>query len=155
MRLLISRYFDSMINLIDLHAEELLEKLNKTTKNEDKLSDDTTQQLEIDTIRHDMIDKLRGEEGHAYQRYQLIRDQLKLNDDESRTEEDIWDLVMSKIFSNKFFFLMLAAADSESPKNNFELVLIEVEFYMDRFEKLMFRLEFRISRLLFFLFDLK
>ena len=157
-RLLISRYFDSLINTIDVYAEEQLE--NFTTQGYlDKILaeigffqipdpndfDFTKLTIEeyINKIRQDMIDLLRSEESVIYKRYDLIRVELKsITYEVENSEEENLDQLMSKLFTEKFFFIFYPRSSSTNDEKNirvFDLKMFVVDYYIDRIDKCFFR----------------
>lgn len=180
-RLLISLYFDLLINTIDVYAEEQLEKFStqgyldkllaeirfyqfsalidsQNQSNESKFDfTKLTIKEYINKIRQDMIDLLRSEEIIINKRYDLIRVELKSikYQEEENNEEENLDQLMSKLFTEKFYFIYYPGSSSIKNENNirvFDLELFVVDFYIDRIDKCFIRYE--IFYFLFLLFSL-
>lgn len=132
-KVIISNYFDSLINQIDIHNEE---ELAKTKENdlidiENPFSIDNNNQLRLykydfshqpskhippgtvrvneflNTTREKLLAKLNVAQDQAFKVCDQIKDQLRvISKDESKSQEEREEEIKRKVFANKSFGLL-------------------------------------------------
>ena len=134
-KLLISQYFDSLINRVDIHTEELLGKYSSQQKmdNPDKAKDQPKIVLVWDFLngtREKMIKRLSEAQIQAFEKLETIREDLKK--DETTAEE-----IFEKLFADRFFFII--HDEKKTDKSTFKMFLIETYFYVSDYNMLILR----------------
>ena len=135
-KLLVSEYFDALINRVDIHTEEQLEKYSNedTMENPDKTNDEQTSVIIWDYLnetREKMIKKISEAQVDALKRLEVIKNDIKMDE----TAEEVFE----KVFANHFMFLIQINSCRESilseetieNQSVFKLLLIETYFFIN------------------------
>ena len=139
-KLLVSEYFDALINRVDIHTEEQLEKYwNKDTmENPDKTNNEQKSVLVWDYLnktREKMIKKISEAQVDALKRLEVIKNDIKSSE---------------KVFANHFMFLIQINSFRQSKhsektsenKSVFKLVLIETFFFINESQMLILKYKY-------------
>lgn len=122
-KILISEYFDSLINRVDIQTEEQLEKFtSKSTRlNPDKASGNKTINVwhYLNGMREKMIKKISEAQADALSKLDAIRKDIE-------KDEEIYE----KVFANRFFFL-IQINNSQPSLFSSKIILIETCFYVN------------------------
>lgn len=95
----------------------------------------------LNETRDKMLAKVNEAQGAAFKRYEQIKDQIKISIDGIKSQEDREEEIKRKVFANKFIFLIRVDKIHENSLDNrspFKLYLVELDYYMDKYELLYF-----------------
>lgn len=130
-----SKYFDSLIDRVNIHTEEQLKKYSSedTMENPDKMNKEKTNILVTDYLkgtREKMIKMIGEVQAEALKKLESIKEDVMTD----QTAEKIF----GKVFANRFFFIIQINSfkekqDTTEIDNNsaFKLILIETHFYIN------------------------
>ena len=144
-KLLVSDYFDALINRVDIYTEEQLEKYSNqaTIENPDKTNTEQHKSVIVcdflNSTREKMI-KISEAQDDALNRLDSIRNDIKM--EEMKAEE-----IFEKVFANRFLFLIQINKFGESRLSHdttrnelpFKLFLIKASFYIDESQMFILR----------------
>ena len=130
-KLLISEYFDSLINRVDIHIEERLAKFSsqKTMKDPHDTNDEPRTVLVWDHLnetREKMIKKISEAQLEALKKLEAIKNDIK--------PDDSAETIFEKVFADRFLFIIqiddFSFYDAKIVKSPFKLYLVDSYFYL-------------------------
>ena len=139
-KLLISEYFDALINRVDIHIEEQLEEYSnqETMEDPEDTNDEPKRVLVWDYLnetREKMIKKISEAQVDALKKLETIR-----NVNHEKAEE-----IYEKVFADRFHFIIQINYDITSNYyrpivKKESLFLFETDFYIDHTQMLLFQM---------------
>lgn len=143
-KLVVSDYFDSLINRVDVHTEELLEEYPSQATIEDPNNTLNEKNTVVaweyfNETRETLINKISETQVEALKKLETIRIEIKKDE----TAEEIYE----KVFANRFLFLIQINFIRESTFSStnvvndspFKLLLVETYFYINQPDMLILR----------------